>query len=126
MDKESGSGIFPDPDPGDPNRPDPDPQHCFKWIWSQTLTFADIQYKKDIFGQFSCQLPRFYCVVIENIFFSPTYADRAGLIFLKLCFLQTAVILIYIVKLYVCDYPYQYSMVFYGICMYMYCIIKCF
>ena len=29
MDKGSGSGIFPDPDPGDPKRPDPDPQHCF-------------------------------------------------------------------------------------------------
>ena len=28
MDKGSGSGIFPDPDPGDPKRPDP--QHCFK------------------------------------------------------------------------------------------------
>ena len=29
MDKGSGSGIFPDPDPGDPKRPDsdPDPQH---------------------------------------------------------------------------------------------------
>ena len=26
--KGSGSGIFPDPDPGDPKRPDPDPQHC--------------------------------------------------------------------------------------------------
>ena len=25
--KGSGSGIFPDPDPGDPKRPDPDPQH---------------------------------------------------------------------------------------------------
>ena len=30
MDKGSGSGIFPDSDPGDPKRPDPDPQHCFK------------------------------------------------------------------------------------------------
>ena len=28
--KGSGSGIFPDPDPGDPKRPDPDPQHCYK------------------------------------------------------------------------------------------------
>ena len=28
MDKGSGSGIFQDPDPGDPKRPDPDPQHC--------------------------------------------------------------------------------------------------
>ena len=27
----SGSGIFTDPDPGDPKRqdPDPDPQHCY-------------------------------------------------------------------------------------------------
>ena len=28
VDKESGSGIFPDPDPSNPKRPDPDPQHC--------------------------------------------------------------------------------------------------
>ena len=30
VDKGSGSGIFPDPDPGDPKRPDT--QHCFKGI----------------------------------------------------------------------------------------------
>ena len=30
MDKGCGSGIFPDPDPGDSKRQDPDPQHWFK------------------------------------------------------------------------------------------------
>ena len=33
MDKESGSGIFPDPDLGDPKIPDPDPQH---WCLAQS------------------------------------------------------------------------------------------
>ena len=28
LDKGSGSGIFPGPDPGDPKRPDPDPKIC--------------------------------------------------------------------------------------------------
>ena len=37
--KGSGSGIFPDPDSGDPKRPDPDPQHC-TGIYFNTLAAA--------------------------------------------------------------------------------------
>ena len=45
MDKGSGSGIFPDPDPvsGDPKRPDPDPQYCFinPFLHSQSSSRLD-------------------------------------------------------------------------------------
>ena len=33
MDKESGSGIFPDQDPGDPKRPDPTGSGSATLIW---------------------------------------------------------------------------------------------